>query len=77
MNLLLPRSSQLTIYKSLVRLHLNHGDATFDQPSNSRLSEKIETVKYYAASVIARYIRENSKEKLYQELELKSLKDRG
>ena len=77
MNLLLPRSSLLTIYKSLVRLHLNYRDAIFDQPNNSRLSEKNEIVKYYAASVIPGTIRGNSKEKLYQELGLKSLKDRG
>ena len=30
-NLLLPRSSLLKIYKSLVRPHLDYGDATFDQ----------------------------------------------
>ena len=77
MNLLLPRSSLLTIYKSLVRLHLNYRDAIFDQPNNSRLSEKNEIVKYYAASVIPGTISGNSKEKLYQELGLKSLKDRG
>ena len=30
MNLLLPRSSLLTIYKSFVRLHLDYGDVTYD-----------------------------------------------
>ena len=38
MNLLLPRSSLLTIYKSFVRPHLDYGDVIYDQPNNSRLS---------------------------------------
>ena len=44
MNLLLPRSSLLTIYRSFVRPHLDYGDVTYDQPNNSRLSDKIESV---------------------------------
>ena len=42
MNLLLRRSSLLTIYKSFVRLHLDYDDITYDQPNNSCLSDKIE-----------------------------------
>ena len=61
MNLLLPRSSLLTIYKSFVRPHLDYGDVVYDQPNNSRLQIKEGT----------------SKEKLHQELGLESLKDRG
>ena len=70
MNLLLPRSSLLAIYKSFVRPHLDYGDVIYDQPNNSRLSDKIESVQYNAALAIS------SKEKLYQELGLESLKDR-
>ena len=70
MNLLLPRSSLLTIYKSFVRCHLNYGDVIYDQPNNSRLSGNIETVQYNAALVITGTIRGTSKEKLYQELGL-------
>ena len=77
MNLLLPRSSLLTIYKSFVRPHLDYGDVIYDQPNNSRLSDKIETVQYNAALAITGAIRGTSKEKLYQELGLESLKDRG
>ena len=74
MNLLLPRSSLLTIYKSFVRPHL--GDVIYDQPNNSRLSDKIESVQHNAALAITVAIRGTSKEKLYQELGLESLKDR-
>ena len=35
MNLLLARSSLLTIYKSFVRPHLDYGDVIYDQPNNS------------------------------------------
>ena len=76
MNLLLPRSSLLTIYKSFVRPHLDYGDVIYDQPNISRLSDKIESVQYNAALAITGAIRGTSKEKLYQELGLESLKDR-
>ena len=61
MNLLLPRSSLLTIYKSFVRPHLDYGDVVYDQPNNSRLSDKIETVQYNAALAITGTIRGTSK----------------
>ena len=76
MNLLLPCSSRLTIYKSFVRPHLDYGDVIYDQSNNSRLSDKIESVQYNAALAINGAIRGTSKEKLYQELGLESLKDR-
>ena len=76
MNLLLPRFSLLTIYKSFVRSHLDYGNVIYDQPNNSRLSDKIESVQYNAALAITGTIRGTSKEKLYQELGLESLKDR-
>ena len=49
MNLLLPRSSLLTIYKLSVRPHLDYGDEIYDQCNNSCFSDKIETVQYNAA----------------------------
>ena len=76
MNLLLPRSSLLTIYKSFVRPHLDYGDVIYDQPNNPRLSDKIESVQYNAALAITGTIRGTSKEKLYQELGFEFLKDR-
>ena len=39
MNLPLPGSSLLTIYKSFVRPHLDYGDTIYDQSSNSNLSD--------------------------------------
>ena len=76
MNLLLPRSSLLTIYKSFVRPHLDYGDVIYNQPNNSRFSDKIESVQYNSALAINGPIRGTSKEKLYQELGIESLKDR-
>ena len=75
MSLLLPCSSLLTTYKSFARPHLDYGDVIYDQPNNSRLSDKIESVQYNAALAITGAIRGTSKEKLYQELGLESLKD--
>ena len=76
MNLLLPRSSLLTVYKSFARPHLDYGNIIYDQPNNSRLSDKIESVQYNVSPAITGAIRETSKEKLYQELELEPLNDR-
>ena len=73
MSLPLPRSSLLTIYKSFVRPHLDYGDVIYDQPNNSRSSDKIESVQYIA---ITGPITGTLKEKLYQELGIESLKDR-
>ena len=76
MNLPLPQSSLLTIYKSFVRPHLDYGDVIYDQPNNSSLSDKIESVQYNAVLAISGAIRGTSKEQLYQELGLESLKNR-
>ena len=65
MNLLLPRSTLLTIHKSFVRPHLDYGDVIYDQPNNSRLSDKIESVQYNAALAITGAIRETSKAKCH------------
>ena len=75
-NLSLPRSSLLTIYKSFVRPHLDYGDVIYDQPNNTTLSDKIESVLYNAALAITGAIRGTSKEKLCQELVLESLRNR-
>ena len=76
LNLTLPRSSRLIIYKSFIRPHLDCGDIVYDQPNNSSLSEKIESLQYNAALGITGAIKGSSKEKLYQELGFESLKDR-
>ena len=76
LNLLLPCSSLLIIYKCFNRPHLNYGDVIYDQPNLSSLASKIESVQYNAALPITGAIRGTSKEKLYQELGFESLKDR-
>ena len=51
MNLLLP-TSLLTIYKSLVRPHLDYGHIIYNRPNNSRMSDKIEIVQYNAITAL-------------------------
>ena len=68
-------SSLLTIYKSFIRPHLDYGDIIYDQPSNNRLSEKTESIQYNAELAITGTIRGISREKLYQELGLESMKE--
>ena len=76
MNLSLPRSSLLPMYKSFVRPHLDYGDVIYDQPNSSSLSDKIKSVQHNAVLSITGAIRGTSKEKLYQELGLESLRNR-
>ena len=52
LNLLLPRSSLLTVCKSFIRPHLDYGDVIYDQPNLSSLANKIESVQYIAALAI-------------------------
>ena len=66
MNLSLSRSSLLTIYKSFVRPHLDYDHVIYDQPNNTPLSDKIESVQYNAVLEITSAIRGTSNEKLYQ-----------
>ena len=49
LNLLLPRSSLLTVYKCFIRPHLDYGDVIKDQPNLSSLANKIKSVQYNAA----------------------------
>ena len=74
LNVTLPCSSLLTIYKSFIRPHLDYGDVIYDQNNNNRLSQK--SIQYNAVLTITGSIRVTSTEKQYQELGLESLKDR-
>ena len=76
LNLSLLRSSWMTMYQSFVRPHSDYGNIIYDQPNNASLSEKVESVQYYAALAITGAIKGTSKEKLYQELRLESSKYR-
>ena len=66
----------MTIYKSFARPHLDYGDVIYDQLNNSSSSDKIESVQCNAVLAITGTIRGTSKEKLYQELGLESLRNR-
>ena len=61
LNLTLPCSSLLIIYKSFIRPHLEYGDIVYDQQNNSSLSEKIESLQYNAALAITSAIKGSSK----------------
>ena len=73
---ILPREPLLTIYKSFVRPHLDYGDVIYDQYYNNSFHQKLESIQYNAALAITGAIRGSSREKLYQELALESLKQR-
>ena len=72
----LPRLPLLTIYKSFIRPHLDYGDVIYDQAYTASFHQKIESVQYNSALAITGAIRGTSKEKLYHELGLESLKKR-
>ena len=55
---------------------MDYGDIVNDQPNNSFLSEKIESLQYNPALAIKDAIKGSSKEKLYQQFGFESLKDR-
>ena len=73
---LLSRSTLITIYKALVRPHLDYGDILFDQTYNSSFHEKLESIQYNACLALTGAIRGSSKEKIYQELGFESLRVR-
>ena len=73
---LLPRKSLLTIYKSFIRPHLNYCDILYDNPANETLINLIEKVQYKACLAIAGAIQGTSRDSLYQELGLESLRVR-
>ena len=72
----LPRKSLITIYKAFLRSWIDYGDIIYDQTQNESFCEKLESVQYKAALAITGAIQGSSREKLYQELGLESLKSR-
>ena len=73
LQIILPRESLLTIYKSLIRPLLDYADVIYDQPSNALFFKKIESVQYNVALAVTGTIKGSSREKLYQELGLQYL----
>ena len=72
----LPRKSLVTIYKAFLRPLIDYGDIIYDQPQNESFCEKLESVQYKAALAITVAIQGTSREKIYQEQGLESLKNR-
>ena len=71
-----PRKSLLCIYKSFNRPHLDYADVIYDQPQSDSFCNKIESIPYNAALAITGAIKGTSRERLYQELGLESLRER-
>ena len=72
----MPRKSLITIYKAFLRPLIDYGDIIYDQPQNESFYEKLESVRYKLALAITGAIQGSSREKIYQELGLESLKSR-
>ena len=73
---LLPSATLITIYKAFIRPHLGYGDVLYNQTFNNSFKEKLESIQYNACLALTEAIRATSKEKIYQELGLESLRDR-
>ena len=65
MNVLLPRSSLLTVYKCFIRHDLDHGDVVYDEPNLFSLANKIESVQYNAALPITGAIHDELLKRYY------------
>ena len=72
----LPRNSLITIYKGFLRPLVDYGDIIYDQPNNESICEKLESIQHKAALAITGTIQETSRDKIYAELGLESLKAR-
>ena len=70
----LPRQALITIYKAFVRPHLDYGDVLYDQALNNLFHAKMESIQFNPCLAITGPIRGTSKEKIYKELDLESLK---
>ena len=70
------RQSLVTVYKAFIRPHLDYGDIIYEQTYNESFHQKMESIQYNAALAITDAIRGTSREKIYQELGLESLRKR-
>ena len=74
--LILPRFTLITIYKTFVRPHLDYGDVIYDHVFNKSFHQRLESIQYNAAIAITGTIRGTSLEKLFEKLVLEILKSR-
>ena len=72
----IPRKLLLSIYKTILRPHLDYCDVIYDKPHNEKFTDTVESFQYNVALAITGAIKGTSKEKLYNELGLEYLKDR-
>ena len=72
----LTRKPLITIYKAFLRPPIDYGDIIYNQLPNDFFSEKLESIQYKAALAITGAIQGTSRDKIYQELGLESLKSR-
>ena len=70
----LPRQALVTIYKVFIRPQLDYDDIVYDKPNNETFINKMEKAQYDTALAITGAIRWTSREKLYAELGIESLK---
>ena len=70
----LPRITLVTIYKAFVRPHLDYGVILYDQAFNNSFHDRLGSIQYNACLAITGAIRSTSREKLYQELGLETLR---
>ena len=64
----------MIIHKAFLRPLIDYGDIIYDQPQNESLCEKLESAQYKATLAITGAIQGSSRDKIYQELGLESLK---
>ena len=74
--LMLPRHSLITIYKTFIRPHLDYSDVKYDHAFNESFHQRFESIQYNAAIAITGTIKGTSWKKLFQELGLETLKSR-
>ena len=72
----LPRPALVTVYKAFIRPHLDYVDIVYDKANNETFINKIEKAQYDATLEVTGKVRGTSREKLYAELGLESLKFR-
>lgn len=76
MSNIIPIKSLITIYKSFIRTHLDYAGIVYDHPNNKSFNDRIEKVQYDACLAITGTFNGTSRECVYGELGLESLKEK-
>ena len=66
----------IIIFKSFIRPRLNYRDIIYDRAYNTSFHQDNESIQYNATLAIMGAVRENSGQKLYEELGFESLQQR-